>query len=110
MRWPQLLLSGARKPGRFLCAGCSWVASGHSWRCTALFSLIRFMLRQFRDCSPVASRPYNADAFSRPIAVFVSVFLIYHWVMSSWFSRPELSVVGGDLPFPAVPAGLHTGP
>ncbi|RYR59821.1 hypothetical protein Ahy_A05g025796 isoform A [Arachis hypogaea] len=35
------------------------------------------MLRQFELARSVQLRPYNAIAFSGPIAVFVSVFLIY---------------------------------
>ena len=35
------------------------------------------MLRQFEISRLVGIRPYNAIAFSGPIAVFVSVFLIY---------------------------------
>jgi photosystem II P680 reaction center D2 protein len=35
------------------------------------------MLRQFEIARAVKIRPYNAIAFSGPIAVFVSVFLIY---------------------------------
>ena len=35
------------------------------------------MLRQFEIVRLVGIRPYNAIAFSGPIAVFVSVFLMY---------------------------------
>ena len=35
------------------------------------------MLRQFELARLIGIRPYNAIAFSGPIAVFVSVFLIY---------------------------------
>lgn len=34
------------------------------------------MLRQFEIARAVQIRPYNAIAFSAPISVFVSVFLI----------------------------------
>jgi photosystem II P680 reaction center D2 protein len=37
----------------------------------------RFCLRQFEIARLVGIRPYNAIAFSGPIAVFVSVFLLY---------------------------------
>jgi len=35
------------------------------------------MLRQFEIARLIGIRPYNALAFSAPIAVFVSVFLMY---------------------------------
>jgi len=41
------------------------------------FALIGFMLRQFEIARLIGIRPYNALAFSAPIAVFVSVFLMY---------------------------------
>ncbi|GJU11371.1 photosystem II D2 protein [Tanacetum coccineum] len=50
------------------------------WTFVALhgaYRLIGFMLRQFKLARSVQLRPYNAIAFSGPIAVFVSVFLIY---------------------------------
>ena len=46
-------------------------------RSTVPFALIGFMLRQFEISRLVGIRPYNAIAFSGPIAVFVGVFLIY---------------------------------
>ena len=52
---------------------------------TVHFSLIGFMLRQFEISRLVGIRPYNVIAFSGPIAVFVSVFLIYPLGQSSWF-------------------------
>ena len=51
------------------------------------FALIGFMLRQFELARLIGIRPYNAIAFSGPIAVFVSVFLIYPLGQSSWFLR-----------------------
>ena len=36
--------------------------------------------------------PYNAIAFSGPIAVFVSVFLMYPLGQASWFFAPSLGV------------------
>ena len=59
--------------------------SGLLWRSTGLFALIGFMLRQFELARLIGIRPYNAIAFSGPIAVFVSVFLIYPLGQSSWF-------------------------
>ncbi|KAL4364829.1 hypothetical protein HN51_024640 [Arachis hypogaea] len=41
------------------------------------------MLRQFELARSVQLRPYNAIAFSGPIAVFVSVFLIYQPTLST---------------------------
>ena len=40
----------------------------------------------------IGIRPYNAIAFSGPIAVFVSVFLIYPLGQSSWFFAPSFGV------------------
>ena len=57
-----------------------WCQLGGLWTFVALhgsFALIGFMLRQFELAGSVGLRPYNAIAFSGPIAVFVSVFLIY---------------------------------
>ena len=54
------------------------------------FALIGFMLRQFELARLIGIRPYNAIAFSGPIAVFVSVFLIYPLGQSSWFFAPSL--------------------
>ncbi|KAM7474012.1 hypothetical protein LguiB_021255 [Lonicera macranthoides] len=71
-----LLLWGPEAQGDFtrLCQ------LGGLWTFVALhgaFGLIGFMLRQFELARSVQLRPYNAIAFSGPIAVFVSVFLIY---------------------------------
>jgi photosystem II P680 reaction center D2 protein len=57
-----------------------WCQLGGLWNFVALhgtFSLIGFMLRQFEIARLLGLRPYNALAFSAPIAVFTSVFLIY---------------------------------
>ena len=59
---------------------------------TGFFALIGFMLRQFEISRLVGIRPYNAIAFSGPIAVFVSVFLIYPLGQSSWFFAPSFGV------------------
>ena len=72
-------------------AGASWGL----WNFVALhgaFALIGFMLRQFEISRLVGIRPYNAIAFSGPIAVFVSVFLIYPLGQSSWFFAPSFGV------------------
>ncbi|MCD9643476.1 hypothetical protein HAX54_030986 [Datura stramonium] len=57
-----------------------WCQLGGLWTFVALhgaFGLIGFMLRQFNLARSVQLRAYNAIAFSGPIAIFVSVFLIY---------------------------------
>jgi len=84
MRWAHslLLLWGPEAQGAILCAcaaGCPPLAIRAR---TALSSLIVFMLASVRDLlGLVGIRPYNAiwPFRSGPIAVFVSVFLIYHW-------------------------------
>lgn len=50
------------------------------------------MLRQFEIARAVQIRPYNAIAFSAPISVFVSVFLIYPLGQSGWFFAPSFGV------------------
>ena len=70
-----LLLWGPESQGDFV----RWCQLGGLWTFVALhgaFALIGFMLRQFEIARLVGIRPYNAIAFSGPIAVFVSVFLI----------------------------------
>ena len=71
------------------------VQLGGLWNFVALhgaFALIGFMLRQFELARLIGIRPYNAIAFSGPIAVFVSVFLIYPLGQSSWFFAPSFGV------------------
>jgi len=68
-----LLLWGPEAQGDFV----RWCQLGGLWNFVALhgaFALIGFMLRQFEISRLVGIRPYNAIAFSGPIAVFVSVF------------------------------------
>ncbi|KAF4394173.1 hypothetical protein F8388_005807 [Cannabis sativa] len=68
---------------------------GGLWTFVALhgaFALIGFMLLQFELARSVQLRPYNAIAFSGPIAVFVSVFLIYPLGQSGWFFAPSFGV------------------
>jgi photosystem II P680 reaction center D2 protein len=72
-----------------------WFQLGGLWTFVALhgaFGLIGFMLRQFEIARSVRLRPYNAIAFSAPIAVFVSVFLIYPLGQSGWFFAPSFGV------------------
>ena len=56
------------------------------------FGLIAFCLRQFEISRLVNIRPYNALAFSGPVAVFASVFLVYPLGQSSWFFAPSFGV------------------
>jgi photosystem II P680 reaction center D2 protein len=72
-----------------------WFQLGGLWAFIALhgaFGLIGFMLRQFEIARSVNLRPYNAIAFSAPISVFVSVFLIYPLGQSGWFFAPSFGV------------------
>ena len=99
-----LLLWGPEAQGDFV----RWVQLGGLWAFVALhgaFALIGFMLRQFEIARLVGIRPYNAIAFSGPIAVFVSVFLIYPLGQSSWFFR-SIFWSGSHLPIPSIPSGL----
>ena len=54
--------------------------------------LVGFMLRQFEIARSIRLRPYNALAFSAPIAVFVSVFLVYPLGQTGWFFAPSFGV------------------
>ena len=86
-----LLLWGPESQGDFV----RWCQLGGLWALLALhgaFALIGFMLRQFELARLIGIRPYNAIAFSGPIAVFVSVFLIYPLGQSSWFFAPSFGV------------------
>ena len=86
-----LLLWGPEAQGDFV----RWCQLGGLWAFVALhgaFALIGFMLRQFELARLIGIRPYNAIAFSGPIAVFVSVFLIYPLGQSSWFFAPSFGV------------------
>ncbi|KAL7598925.1 hypothetical protein Lser_V15G23214 [Lactuca serriola] len=86
-----LLLWGPEAQGDFT----RWRQLGGLWTFVALhgaFGLIGFMLRQFELARSVQLRSYNAIAFSGPIAVFVSVFLIYPLGQSGWFFAPSFGV------------------
>ena len=67
-------------------AACGW-AYGHDF-------LSANAARSNYPCGSgiIGIRPYNAIAFSGPIAVFVSVFLIYPLGQSSWFFAPSFGV------------------
>jgi photosystem II P680 reaction center D2 protein len=79
-----ILLWGPEAQGSFK----RWVLIGGLWTFIALHGLlgcVGFSLRQFEIARLVNIRPYNALAFSGPIAVFASVFFIYPLGQSSWF-------------------------
>jgi photosystem II P680 reaction center D2 protein len=72
-----------------------WFQIGGLWTFVALhgsFGVIGFCLRQFEIARLVGIRPYNAIAFSGPIAVFVTVFLVYPLGQASWFFAPSFGV------------------
>ncbi|HHP7243977.1 MAG TPA: photosystem II D2 protein (photosystem q(a) protein) [Elainellaceae cyanobacterium] len=72
-----------------------WCQIGGLWNFTAFhgaLALMGFMLRQLEIARVVGIRPYNAIAFSAPIAVFVATFLIYPLGQSSWFFGPSFGV------------------
>ena len=86
-----LLLWGPEAQGNFKL----WFQIGGLWAFIALhgaFALIGFCLRQFEIARLVGIRPYNALAFSAPIAIFVSVFLLYPLGQASWFFAPSFGV------------------
>ena len=86
-----LLLWGPEAQGDFT----RWCQIGGLWTFVALhgaFGLIGFCLRQFEIARLVGIRPYNAIAFSGPIAVFISVFLLYPLGQASWFFAPSFGV------------------
>ena len=86
-----LLLWGPEAQGNFTL----WIKIGGLWAFIALhgaFALIGFCLRQFEIARLVGIRPYNALAFTAPIAIFVSVFLIYPLGQASWFFAPSFGV------------------
>jgi len=86
-----LLLWGTEAQGYFT----RWVLFGGLWTFIAfhgVFGIIAFCLRQFEIARLVNIRPYNALAFSGPIAVYTSVFLIYPLGQSSWFFAPSFGI------------------
>ena len=56
------------------------------------FGLVGFMLRQFEIARAISLRPSDAIAFSAPIAVFLSVFIIYPLGQSAEFETFTLGV------------------
>ena len=74
-----------------------WLLLGGLWNFVAFhgaFALIGFCLRQLEIARAVKIRPYNAIAFTGPLAVFFSVFLIYPLGQSGWFFAPSFGVAG----------------
>ena len=72
-----------------------WFVLGGLWTFVAFhgtLGLVGFMLRQFEIARSIRLRPYNALAFSAPIAVFVSVFLVYPLGSSSKGSTTGRSI------------------
>ncbi len=86
-----LLLWGPESQGSLV----RWFLIGGLWTFITfhgLVGVIGFSLRQFEIFRLVGLRPYNAFAFSGPIAVFVSVFIVYPLGQSSWFFGPSYGV------------------
>jgi len=86
-----LLLFGAESQGylsRFLLIGGLWTLTALH----GLFGVVGFCLRQFEIARLVDIRPYNALAFTGPIATYTSVFLVYPLGQSSWFFGPSFGV------------------
>jgi photosystem II P680 reaction center D2 protein len=86
-----LFLWGPEAQGYFT----PWLLMGGLWTFLAfhgLFGLIAFSLRQFEIARLVGLRPYNALAFSGPIAIYSSVFFIYPLGQSSWFFAPSFGM------------------
>jgi photosystem II P680 reaction center D2 protein len=72
-----------------------WLLIGGLWTFISLhglIGLIGFCLRQFEISSLVFIRPYNALAFTGPLVVYLSVFLVYPLGQSSWFFGPSYGV------------------
>nr|XP_033512788.1 photosystem II D2 protein-like [Nicotiana tomentosiformis] len=86
-----LLLLGPKAQGDFT----GWCQLGGLWTFVALhgaFGLIGFMLCRFELARSIQLRPNNAIAFSSPIAIFVSVFLIYPLGQYGWFFAPSFGI------------------
>jgi len=86
-----LFLWGPEAQGQF----SRWVLMGGLWTFIAIHGLtgvIGFCMHQFEIARLVNIRPYNALAFTGPIAVYTSVFLVYPLGQSSWFFAPSFGV------------------
>jgi photosystem II P680 reaction center D2 protein len=72
-----------------------WFQLGGLWPYLALHGLIgcvAFNLRQFEIARLVNIRPYNAIAFSGPVSVYITVFLVYPLGQSAWYFAPSFGV------------------
>lgn len=72
-----------------------WLQLGGMWTFEAFHGLVGvfgFSLRQFEIAFLVRIRPYNAIAFTGPISVYVSVFLVYPLGQSSFYFAPSFGV------------------
>jgi len=86
-----LLLWGPETQGyftRYVQLGCLWTFLAFH----GLFGIISFCLRQYEISSIVGIRPYNALAYTGPIVLYTSVFLIYPLGQSSWYFAPSFGV------------------
>ena len=87
-----IILWGSEAQGSFT----RWVLIGGCWTFIAfhgLFGIIAFSLRQFEIARLVNIRPYNALAFTGPVAVYTSVFFIYPLGQPSWFLTQTLELI-----------------
>ena len=72
-----------------------WFQIGGLWTFIALhgsFGGIGSVYDSLKLQDLVGIRPYNAIAFSGPIAVYVTVFLVYPLGQASWFFAPSFGV------------------
>ena len=72
-----------------------WFQIGGLWsflEVHGFLSLIAFNLRQYEIARLVKIRPYNSIAFSGPIVVYTSVFIIYPLGQSSWYFGPSFGI------------------
>jgi photosystem II P680 reaction center D2 protein len=86
-----LVIWGPESHGSFT----TWICIGGLWTFITFhgfIGLISFSLRQFEIARLVNIRPYNALAFSGPISVFTTVFIVYPLAQSSWFFAPSYGV------------------
>jgi photosystem II P680 reaction center D2 protein len=86
-----LLLWGVESHSNFT----AWVLCGGLWNFIAfhgLTGIIAFSLRQYEISRLVGIRPYNAIAFSGPISVYITVFIVYPLGQSSWYFAPSFGV------------------
>jgi photosystem II P680 reaction center D2 protein len=72
-----------------------WFELGGLWPFVAFhgaFGVVGFGLRQYELSRLVGIRPYNPLAFTGPIVVFLTVFLLYPLGQASWFFAPSFGV------------------